>query len=214
MLLVLKLITHAIQLLTVTSCVRFLLRHRSSPPFNTLAFGWLTILLFDLTMVVIGYFNGRVNHWAYNLAFPLQIVFILWVFTILLQRKYLWIAIAVFAIFAAINLIKVQGAMLLNTYSLALGGLLIFLLAAFQLFQLYREETALNIFGDPVFWLSIGMILYWGAATPFYAMYNFLWQTYPRFFTVYFFTVSFGFTVVLNLCIIKTLQCPPYTTMR
>ncbi|MBL7709439.1 MAG: hypothetical protein JNJ86_10225 [Chitinophagaceae bacterium] len=114
---------------------------------------------------------------------------------------------ALFAVFASLNLATWQGSIILNTYSLALGGILILLLAMIKLFQLYKQDTAHSLFREADFWICAGFILYWGLATPFFAMYNFLWENYPGFFTYYYFTISFGITILLNFSVIKALQC-------
>ena len=113
----------------------------------------------------------------------------------------------IFTLFVLFNLFQWQGRVKLNTVSLALGGIIIVVLAFSELYAIYKQETSLSIFRDPAFWMSAGFIIYWGFASPFFAMYNFLWETYPRFFIIYFYTVNFGFLILLNLAIIKALQC-------
>lgn len=211
---VLKIVTHAVQLATVLFCGWYVFAKRPARVYGIFAITWMLILLYDLIMVVIGLINPVNNHWAYNLAFPIIQLFTAWFFIVMLRQMLLVLLMVLFAGFVCYNLIAGQGAVTLNTYSIALGGILILSLASVKLYLLSKEETPRSIFTDPAFWMCAGFILYWGLATPFFAMYNFLWLTYPVFFTFYFFTVSFGFTIILNICIIKALQCSLNTTRR
>jgi hypothetical protein len=158
-------------------------------------------------MVVIGLINPKSNTWVYNIAFPLQQLFIMYFFVRLLQLQKSLVVLLLFSLFALWNLFFIQGKVALNTYSLALGGVIILLFAFYKLYRLYKEDSRESLYRDPVFWICAGFIIYWGMGGPFFALYNFLWQTTPDFFIVYFYTVNFGFTVLLNLSIIKALQC-------
>jgi hypothetical protein len=208
---ILKIIVHAVQLITIITCAWYLLKKNSSKPYRFFATGWILVLLYDLIMVTIGLINPVKNHWVYNIAFPLQQLFIMWFFILLLQQIKLIVVLVLFAVFAWLNLMMWQGPITLNTYTLALGGILILFPAVIKLLQLYRQDTSQSLFREPAFWVCTGFILHWGLATPFFAMYNFLWETYPGFFTYYFFTINFGFTVLLNISIIKVLQCSLHT---
>jgi hypothetical protein len=210
----LKIITHTVQFITILACVWYLLKNKLRQPYRFFAAGWSVFLIHDLSMVVIGLINPVKNHWVYNIVFPLLQLFCMWFFMSLLQQKKIWLVMALFGIFACLNLALWQGATTLNTFSLALGGIIILLLASTTLFRLYREESTDSIFKEPAFWISTGFIFYWAIATPFFAMYNYLYQNFPGFFIIYFYTVSFFFIIWLNLCIIKSLQCSLPTTMR
>lgn len=204
---VFKIITHAIQLITIVACIHYLLKRQTFQSYRYFSTGWMIVLLFDLTMVIIGLFHPVTNLRLYNITLPVQQVFIMWFFILLLQERKLIIAPVLFTVFAVTNLTIWQGEIILNTYSLALGGILILVLAFIKLFQLYQQDTTKSLFQEAAFWICAGFIVYWGLATPFFAMYNFLWQTFPRFFTYYFFTINFGFTIFLNISVIKALQC-------
>lgn len=207
MLLAFKIMTHAVQLMTIVACISYLFNKRSSQPYLFFSICWILILLFDLTMVTIGLLYPKNNNWIYNIAFPLQQLFVMYFFIQLLKKKRFLIVMSLFALFAVLNLLLWQGTIKLNTNSLAIGGMIIVLFAFFKLYKLYQLDSPHSLYKEPAFWVCTGFIIYWGMGTPFFALYNFLWETAPRFFIVYFYTVSFGFTVLLNLSIIKTLQC-------
>jgi len=207
MIIAFRIITYAVQLATVIACFMYWFRKKSVPNYRFFSAGWAAVLLFDLTMVVIGLFYAENNNHIYNLAFPLQQLFTMYFFIRLSEWNKLIPLMAVFGIFAIINLLQWQGPVVLNTYTLALGGIIIVLFAFFKLYSLYSLNTPESIYKDPVFWVCTGFIIYWGMGTPFFTMYNFLWKTTPDFFIIYFCTVNFGFTILLNLSVIKALQC-------
>ena len=207
MIITLKIITHTIQLVTIIACIWFLSKKKSLQVYRFFSTGWILVLLFDLVMVTIGLINPKNNNWIYNIAFPLQQLFIMYFFIQLLEKKKLLIVVSLFAMFAIFNFLLLQGNVKLNTYSLALGGMIIVLFAFFKLYKLYQLDSPQSLYKEPAFWICTGFIIYWGMGSPFFALYNFLWETAPRFFIVYFYTVSFGFTALLNFSIIKTLQC-------
>jgi|SRR5436190_1083667 hypothetical protein len=202
-----KIITHAIQLMTIIACIRYLVFKKSLQPYLFFSIGWIIILLFDLAMVTVGLIYPKNNNWIYNIAFPLQQLFIMYFFTRLLENKNLYGVMSLFGLFAVFNLLFWQGRITLNTYSLALGGIIIVLFAFFKIFRLYRTDSPQSLYSEPAFWICTGFIVYWGMGSPFFAMYNFLWESTPSFFIIYFYTVNFGFTILLNLSIIKALQC-------
>jgi hypothetical protein len=214
MIIALRIITHAVQFITILTCLWYLLKNKLRQPYRFFAAGWVIFLAHDLSMVIIGLINPAKNHWVYNIAFPLLQLFCMWLFMSLLQQKKIWLVMSLFSIFACLNLALWQGATTLNTYSLTLGGVIILLLASTTLFRLYRQQSPESIFKEPVLWISTGFIFYWAIATPFFAMYNYLWQNFPTFFIIYFFTVSYFFITGLNLCIIKSLQCSLNTAKK
>lgn len=207
MIITFRIITYAVQLATLLTCIFYWLSKRSIPAYRFFAAGWAILLLYDLIMVAIGFFYPENNNHVYNIAFPMQQLFIMYFFILLSRWNKLIFVMIVFGIFAIFNLLRWQGPVLLNTYTLALGGIIIVLFAFYKLYSLYRLNTPESIYKDPVFWICTGFIFYWSMGTPFFATYNFLWKTTPDFFIVYFYTVNFGFTILLNLSVIKALQC-------
>lgn len=208
MLVKLSIIPHTVQLMTVIACIFYLLKKKSFQPYRFFSAAWIIILLYDLTMVIIGLvYHVNNNHWVYNIAFPLQQFFIMYFFYLLSKSKKIIFVICLFGLFVVFNLVLWQGRVTLNTYSLALGGVIILLFAFYKLYSLYRIDTPESLYREPAFWICTGFIIYWGMASPFFAVYNFLWKTVPGFFIIYFYTVNFGFTILLNLSIIKALQC-------
>lgn len=205
--LTLSIIVHTVQLSAIAMCILYLLNKKSVHPYRLFSIGWIIILLQDLTMVAIAFYNPANNTWVYNIAFPFIQAFCMLFFILLLAQKKWMFIIWFFLLFAAINYFKWQGPIALNTMSLGLGGIIIVVLAFTELYRLYKTDSVQNFFHEPAFWISAGFILYWGFASPYFAMYNFLWNTRPKFLTIYFYSVNFGFLVLLNLSIIKALQC-------
>jgi len=160
-----------------------------------------------MTMVVIGRYNHANNLWVYNIFYPLEQLFYMLFFILLLGQRKWMIAMVLFALFAAFSYLQWQQPLKLNTQSLAVGGIFILVLAFTKMYHLYKSDKIQNVFTEPAFWISAGFILYWGFGSPYFAMYNFLWETSREFSTAYFYTVNFGFLVLLNLSIIKALQC-------
>ncbi len=205
--LTLGILIHAVQLLAILACIIYLSNKRSTRLYRFLSVGWILILVQDLTMVVIGLFNPANNLWVYNIAFPLQLLFYMAFFSLLLGRRKWMLMMLPFALFAILNLLLWQGRVNLNTITIALGGIITVVLAFTKLYELYKQDTGQSLFRDPDFWISAGFIIYWGFASPYFAMYNYLWQEAPTFTTVYYYTFNFGLLILLNLSVIKTLQC-------
>ena len=143
MLLAFKIMTHAVQLMTIVACISYLFNKRSSQPYLFFSICWILILLFDLTMVTIGLLYPKNNNWIYNIAFPLQQLFVMYFFIQLLKKKRFLIVMSLFALFAVLNLLLWQGTIKLNTNSLAIGGMIIVLFAFFKLYKLYCRPLPL-----------------------------------------------------------------------
>lgn len=199
--------THTIQVWTIVVCIYFLIKCRCKDSYRVFALGWILVLMADLFMVVWANWDNSNNNWVYNIIFPVFQLICCWFLYEQLKLKTLLAAIILFFGFVLYNLFFLQGTDYLNTFSLAAGGVLIFLGAIAQVFRLWKEETSMSLFSDPCFWVCTGFVIYWGINTPFYTLYNYLYRNYENFFITYFNYVSFGITMVLNVCIIKALQC-------
>ncbi|MDE3251147.1 MAG: hypothetical protein KGO82_20950 [Bacteroidota bacterium] len=197
---------------TIATCIVYLLSGTHDRQYRFLAAGWAVVLLFDLSMVLIGYFHPVKNHWVYNIAFPL-IQLLSMTVTVFGQYWLRYPALALIG-FVIWNLAAVQGATTLNTYSIAMGGIMILVVACIRLSQLAKIDTGESLFTDPDFLFCAGCIVYWGIMTPFYAMYNFLWENFSNFLSSYFFTISLGATIALNYLVIKALRCKLRTARK
>lgn len=192
----------------------FIRKHDLNDSYKAFAIGWMLVLIFDLVLVVRGLIEPVNNNWLYNFAFPLIHLLCLWFLNQLLRSKLLVVAICLFSAFAIYNWKFLQGPDYLNTYSLALGGVFIFLAAAALIYKLWKEDTARSLFSDPDFWICTAFIIYWGIETPFFTLYNFLYKNFENFFVLYFSFVHLGITIVLNICIIKALRCKQSTQRK
>lgn len=203
----LAIVTHVVQLVTIIACILYLVDRRKNSPYRLFAIGWIIILLQDLAMAIIGFFHRTNNLWVYDIALPIQQAFCMFIFIQLLGKRSWIMIIPGFLFAAALNYFFWQGPVQLDTMSIGLGGILIVILAFAKIYQLYKDDVIHNFFKEPAFWISAGFILFWGFGSPFFAMYNFLWNANHNFFYIYFYTVNFGFLILLNLSIIKALQC-------
>lgn len=62
----------------------------------------------------------------------------------------------------------------LHTYSFAYGSVVLCLAVIFYIRQLVRSERIVDLHSDPLFWIGVGIIPFYGLNIPYMAMYNYL----------------------------------------
>ena len=87
----------------------------------------------------------------------------------------LWLLLLLFLI----NVIWIQPFFhKLHTYSFAYGSVILCMAAIFYILQLVRSERIVELHTDPLFWIGVGVIPFYGINIPYMAMYNFLAVNY------------------------------------
>ncbi len=118
---------------------------------NTAVTSWLAI-------------KGINNLLFINIFTLVELTLLGWVFHRVFESRglkgFTMVAILACAAFSVINLFFIQGLSAINSYSLALGSMLLTVLALLFYYKIFREEKVQRLERYPLFWLSSGVLLY------------------------------------------------------
>jgi hypothetical protein len=122
------------------------------------------IVAVELTGRYIGKELGRPNVWLYNLSIPIEYLFIAFVFYSFYKKRssqYLgmWFLI-LFSIFVLLNITVIQGMNKFNTNTLVFGSFFMLVFSILYFSEMYRSEDTVEFYKDPMFWISIGVMLF------------------------------------------------------
>jgi hypothetical protein len=151
------------------------------------------------------------NYWLYNFFHVFYYTYLAHIFYHQLESERIKILIPVFFVaffaFALYNTLFGQGMLPLQTYTMVVGGAFIFLLAGIYFWELIVSVDGESIAHDPFFWLSLGLIIYFGGTTPFLGMFNYLLENFYDFTVFYHRNVSNAFSILLNILIVVAFLC-------
>ena len=162
----------------------FSFRKPASFPFRVFASLIIFITVMETAANIMA-FNGRRNHFLFNIFEPVNFFTIAYFYTFHLHhpflKKTIHFFLCIFPLFVVTNTILIQSLSNLNTNSYVFGGSFILLLSVVYLWQLYNSYETHSIFRDPVFWISIANLFYFAISVPYLGMLNFLYAQYPEF---------------------------------
>jgi hypothetical protein len=178
-------------------------------PLRILAKTWWIMFMVE---IVGHYTRGESsNYWLYNVFHFVYYPLLASIYGHILKSEKIRHAISVFYVafimFALCNSVFIQGIRPLQTLTLVFGGCFISLLGVLYFWQLFISDDNDSITRDPFFWLSFGLVLYFGGTVPFLGMFNYLHKNFPDFTAFYFTYISNAFSIILNIIIIISFLC-------
>jgi hypothetical protein len=180
-----------------------------SVPLKSLSRLWMVVFVVES----IGHFTpeGESNHWLYNVYHYFFYLSLANIFYHQLNNEKNRIAIRVFyivfTVFVFCNSLFFQGLSSLQTLTVVVGGSFIMFLAGAYFWQLFISTDNEQITRDPFFWLSFGLIVYFGGTIPFLGMLNYLTRNFYEFTVLYHKYISNAFSIFLNITIIVGFLC-------
>lgn len=123
--------------------------------------------------------NNRINnHWVYHLNSLLTQILFAWCFYKILdtplRKKLVTAGLFVFIAFHLFNMLFIQVYVTFNSYSYALGALLIVWYAYMSLQMLISNLPEENILHLKIFWFAAGILLYFGSSFFIFISYHYL----------------------------------------
>ena len=182
------------------------------PPLRILSSLWIAMFFVEL----FGHYlrDRQINHWIYNIFYLIYFPALANVFSHILSNVKVKLSIqffyVTFIVFVLLNSIFIQGVNTLQTLTFVFGSCFISFLAGSYFWQLLASDDTESILRDSFFWLSFGLILYFGGITPFLGMFNYLVAHHVDFAQFYFVYVSNVFSILLNIIIIISYLCRVY----
>lgn len=181
----------------------------ASPPLKILSRLWLAMFGVE----VVGHFTRQEeeNYWLYNCFHFFFYPWLANIFSYVIENRKVQTSITafywVFILFVVCNTLFIQGFRAWQTLTHVVGGCFIIFLGGAYFIQLLNSMDNERITADSFFWLSFGLVLYFGGSVPFLGMFNYLKNNFFDFTSFYFTYVYNMFSIVLNLLIIRAFLC-------
>lgn len=180
-------------------------------PIKMLAQLWIVYFTVELIGLITSRIFFKSNDWLYNLWYLFSFLYLASIYFKVLERELVRISIQVFyvlfSVFVIINSLFIQGMFMLQTLTYVVGGVFIIYLSVTYFWALLVSPENERITRDPFFWLSFGLIIYFGSTVPFYGMFNYLAKNFFDFTEFYIAYISSAFFIFLNILVIVAFLC-------
>jgi hypothetical protein len=134
---------------------------------------------------------------------PYQIIYYLYILnkSMLTDKKIHYIGLAVYflSIIAEIAIFKDYKNPYFLSLSYTIGNLVLLANILRYFYQLSSSDKILSFFREKMFWVSLGLLIFWLGALPFYGLFNLLNTDYPNVFS-YYYRVMFVFNYSMYTC--------------
>jgi hypothetical protein len=151
------------------------------------------------------------NKWLYNFYFIFCFLYLAYIYLQIIENEGVQLSIqiffGVFIVFALINSLFIQGLNSVQSLTFVLGGIFMIYLAGAYFWQLLVSHHNDKIIHDPFFWMSFGLIVYYGGNVPFYGMFNYLENNFYDFTVFYLLYISNGFATFLYILYLIAFVC-------
>ncbi len=131
---------------------------------------------------------------------PFQVIYYLWILNKNMKTDrrlhYLGLAVYFLSLIAEILFYRSSKSPYFLSLSYTIGNLVLLANILRYFYQLSTSDKILTFFREKMFWISLGLLIFWLGALPFYGIFNFLYDSYPGIFTYYFpFVMLFNYTM-------------------
>jgi len=151
------------------------------------------------------------NTWIYNLLILIQVPYFIWLFVDYLisnghsdqLKKLVWIVTWI----SMFNFIFFQGPNHVNNFSYLLGMSVLTVLIIKYYYNLLTNDSSKSLFGLPLFWLSIGIVIFFTASFPILAYLNIIIDSNSLLTDPLYDLVGIG-NIFLSLSYLMVVLCP------
>jgi hypothetical protein len=137
--------------------------------FNNKPLRWfIPFLLMVVGTELIGLYYQKVLHkpntWLYNITIPIEYIFYGLIICCLCRNKnsakLIYILVGFYAFFALINLLFFQGYTNLASNNLKVGSILMIVVSATGLLDLFQNDEHKTLLKNPLFWICTGILFF------------------------------------------------------
>ncbi len=146
----------------------------------------------------------KLNFYYYQLfVIPFQVIYYCWLINrnILSNNRLYYIGIVVFLVSVIIEcfrLVSLDG-YYFNSSSYMVANILMLAHILRYFYQLSKTDRILFFYKERMFWVSLGLLIFWLGCLPFFGIFNYLVINYPKVFTIYF-NVTLLFNFIMYTC--------------
>jgi hypothetical protein len=146
----------------------------------------------------------KLNFYYYQLfAIPLQVIYYMWIINknIISKKKLFIIGSIIFylsAIVEALSLFKTDG-YFFNSVSYMIANVIMLANILRYFYQLSKSDRILVFYQERMFWVCLGLLIFWLGALPFFGIFNYLLKHFHAIFIIYF-NVILIFNYLMYTC--------------
>lgn len=174
-------------------------------------------LLLTLSVELTGFYLKEHfinNYRLYNLFTPVELCFYSYIYYHALQsariKKIIRLVIPLYLVFFVINILFLQNKREFDSYTETINDFLISAYALAYFYKLILKPPEAGLYGDPLFWISTGLLLFYAAELPYMSLFNFLEKKYKAVFNDYYPVIDYLNIIMYSLFAIGFL-CKPGT---
>jgi len=176
-----KVVTYSEILAAVTAGI-FFYKYKNSPLKYLLVILWLIVFTEIFSNIIAEknflFYQNKYNFWLYNIMYPLWKIMFLTIYCKILStdvfKKWIKQFIVIYCIALVINWVFLENFLTdLESYSRILGSLLITVSSIFYLIELMRSDKIIIFHKELMFWVSIGLMIFYSSSIPFIIMRSF-----------------------------------------
>lgn len=164
----------------------FLLKEKKAP--------WTFFSAFLIILGTLDQLGGKIpldyNPFFYGyLVIPGELLFYYWLFSNderLGKKLPLYIALGYLVAFGfekTANAFNYSSSFGSFSYTIGIIGLLVLIVR--YLYLLSNSDDILHFKNQPMFWISVGLLIFWLGSLPYYGLFNYLYQNFPQLFASY-----------------------------
>jgi hypothetical protein len=138
-------------------------------------------------------FAGFRKYYYGFLVIPIQFLFFYWLYAYvsLNKSKYFWIFSGIYLLSVIPNILYPENTRVINSLSYSIGVLLLLVLVVMEFFKQIQSDHILNFSKNIMFYINIGVVLFYVGTLPFFALdaisfeyYSLIWARYYTLFLV------------------------------
>ena len=133
---------------------------------------------------ILSFVFKKNNNWIFNINLLINVPFSIWIFSKAepLQKvsRFLYLAMALFIVFALTNLFFFQGFWKYNGITDVFSSIMLAVICCYFFYAVLKEETFRDLFRYEYFWLANGFLFYSLGSVVLYVFLDYLWAYYNQ----------------------------------
>jgi hypothetical protein len=158
-------------------------------------FAWFLLVTFVID--IAGGITARVyharNHWIYNISISVEYEFLPFFYLFIIRSRLVRLItrgyLLLFPLLILVNY-GYYGWNSYHTYTIITGSIFTVFLIVVYFKELLHAQQYINLFTEPVFWISVALLFYHVGVVPYIGMVNYLNTNYPAIASNYYYIVK------------------------
>lgn len=150
---------------------------------------WFWFAIFLTLLGILDFLGGQIsleyNYFLYEyIVIPGQLLFYFWLFS---KEKKIGKNLPLYLTILYITCLIIEKTanafeygLWFGSFSYCVGNICLLVLIVRYIYLLSTSDDILNFKNQPMFWVSIGLMVFWLGSLPYYGLFNYLYQNFPK----------------------------------